>query len=168
MPTKYIPSEYGLGQHPNSKKALAENGFKPGFDPKRNLRGRPKIGATLRLWLHVLAEENDEGEPLYTLADIQTIADAPDDDKKIPVMKRAAAQVLVDICKGGKDAREALTLLLDRTEGRPSQNVNISADTTADPALELTEDTLAQIQAAALSDSGISDRLLPGGADDDP
>jgi len=112
------------GSNPNSIAAIAPFKFKKGDDSPRKPKGVQSIGASLRQWIGILAAENEDGSPVYSQSDLMAIANAPDDDKKTSPMKRCAAQRLVSMCKGDKNALANLSVLLDRTEGRPHQSVS--------------------------------------------
>lgn len=107
------------------------------------------MGASFRDWINSLAKEDDQGRPKYTLAAIKEIAGSPDDDTNVSTVKRIAARLIVDMAEGSTvAAREALDLILNRTEGRPPQTAIIHASLSADPSLELTEETLERIRGA--------------------
>ena len=120
--------------------------FKPG--QSGNARGRPRGGATVREWWNRLLDEDDQGRPKFTVQALWNIAEAENDDPDVSPTKRIAARSILDMIKGGRTGREALAQLFDRTEGRPSQSVNINATLGADPAAEITAATLDRIRAA--------------------
>ena len=135
------------GHHPNSRANLRP--FSAGAAWKGNSAGRPAVGPSFREWINRLLKQDDEGNPKYTLADMKAIAQAPDDDPKVSSLRRIAARLIVDFADGSSTAaRDALNLIFDRTEGRPPQTAIIHASLSADPSLELTEDTLQRIRAA--------------------
>ena len=114
-----------------------------------NSRGRPRASATVREWWNRLLEEDDDGNPKFTVSEIWHLAEAKNDDKTISPAKRIAARMITEMVNGGRQGREVLALLFDRSEGRPSQNVNLSGLGAPDPSLEITEATLASIRQAA-------------------
>ena len=75
--------------------------------------------------------------------------DGPSDDESVSPAKRIAARHIVELVKGGRTGREIMASVFDRTEGRPSQSLQISGSLAADPAAEVTADTLAKIRVAA-------------------
>ena len=119
--------------------------FKPGHSG--NPDGRP-AGTSIREWWNYLLAEN-EGIPKYTVRDLWAIREAPDDDPKVSTAKRIAAAMIIDALKGGRRAIEVTALIFDRTEGRPAQTVNLSGNLGMDPSVEITQQTLERIRAAA-------------------
>ncbi len=124
-----------------------EHRFQPG--KSGNPRGRPRAAASIREWWNRLMEENGEGQPLFTVRDLWQIREAKDDDRTVPSAKRIAAAMIIDALKGGRKAIEVTSLIFDRTEGRPSQSVNLSGSLGMDPSVEITQQTLERIRAAA-------------------
>ena len=104
---------------------------------------------TLKMWWSTLAAENEFGIPKYTLQMLKEISGADDDDANVSITKRVAAQNWIDMAKGGRDGRDMLSLLFDRTEGRPNQSVALTGSLTANPAAEITNETLARIREAS-------------------
>ena len=86
---------------------------------------------------------------MFTVRDLWQIREATDDDRTVPAAKRIAAAMIIDALKGGRRAIEVTALIFDRTEGRPSQSLNLSGSLGVDPAREITEQTLERIRAAA-------------------
>ena len=123
--------------------------FKPG--QSGNPRGRSKTAASIREWWNVLCEENEDGSAKYTVRDLWHIAEAEDNDETVPATKRIAARQIIEAIKGGREGREIVSMIFDRTEGRPGQDLHVT--TGIDPCVEITEATLAKIQAAATSDN---------------
>ena len=74
--------------------------FKPG--QSGNPKGRPTVGASIHEWLHVLAEENEDGTPKFTIDEIRALTEAPDSDRSVSAAKRAAAQQLLAMTKEGR------------------------------------------------------------------
>ena len=124
-----------------------EHRFQPGRSG--NPSGRPRAAASIREWWNRLMEEDGEGQPLFTVRDLWQIREAKDDDRTVPPAKRIAAAMIIDALKGGRRAIEVTGLIFDRTEGRPSQSLNLSGNLGVDPAREITEQTLERIRAAA-------------------
>ncbi len=80
--------------------------WKPGQSGNR--AGRPRIGASICEWWNRLAEEDEDGKPSFTVAQLHEIANAPDDDPKISAPKRIAARHILDLIEGGKTGRQLL------------------------------------------------------------
>ena len=139
-------SEYKQGCHPNT--IAARKPFKSGKD-WNGKGGGPSAGMTLKMWWSTLAAENEFGIPKYTLQMLKEISGADDDDANVSITKRVAAQNWIDMAKGGRDGRDMLSLLFDRTEGRPNQSVALTGSLTANPAAEITNETLARIREAS-------------------
>jgi hypothetical protein len=127
------------GLHPNQRK----NWFRKGVSG--NPRGRPAIGAALREWLYVLGDENEDGTAKYDEDELRAIMA----DKQAAPMKRTAAARLVEMYGEGRQGREACDMILDRLEGKPAQAVHVTGAMATDPALEVTQETLARIRDAA-------------------
>jgi len=140
-----MPSGYAE----NSLNALKPNQYKSGAEWKGNAKGGRRLGATVRDWWNSLAREDENGVPKYTLAEIEAFADAPSDDESISPAKKIAARHITELVKGGRVGREIMHLIFDRTEGRPQQSLQVSGSLAADPAAEVTADTLAKIRVAA-------------------
>ena len=121
--------------------------FQPG--KSGNPAGRPRAAASIREWWNRLMEEDGEGVPVFTVRDLWQIREAEDDDRTVPAAKRIAAAMIIDALKGGRRAIEVTGMLFDREEGRPSQSLNVSAQLSANPAREITEQTLQRNRAAA-------------------
>lgn len=134
------------GEHPNSRANLTP--FKSGDGWNGCRHGGTKLGQTWRMWLSKLLEEDEDGNPKYTTEHIREIAEAPDDDATVSPSKRMAAQRLLEGLESGKDGREALSLMLDRTEGKPHQSMTLDGSLDRDPAHELTQDSLRRIREA--------------------
>ncbi len=114
----------GPGKHPNSLKNLKP--YKPGAEWTGG-GGSKRVGASLREWWNSLAHEDADGNPRYTQEQIRAFADAPDDDKKVSPMKRAAARHLIEMGTGGRTGREVSAMMFDRVEGRPSQHISVDS-----------------------------------------
>jgi hypothetical protein len=101
-----------------------------------NPKGRPSAGASIKEWMNILAN--------YSMDEINAIIR----DKKAPSAKRIAARSMRTAEL--ERAREERRLILEHTDGKPSQRVTLAGDSSAP----------LQIQAlTSLSDSAI-DRLL--------
>jgi len=129
--------------------------FKPG--KSGNPRGSQRGSASVREYWNVLLAENADGVPRFTLTDLWCITEAPNDDKKVSNAKRIAARQIIEAVKGGRSGFEALSMIFDRTEGRPSQSVLVSGSLVADPAAEITAETLEKIRTAAIDNGANSD-----------
>jgi hypothetical protein len=115
------------GQDPNSRAALVP--FKRGHDPRRNVQGRPPIGASVVEWLNVLGFEDPEThEPAYSLAEVKAITEAAPGNREHSIPKRLAARWLTEAGLTGKRGRESLIALLARSLGHP--RVSIEFDNT--------------------------------------
>jgi hypothetical protein len=95
--------------------------FPPG--KSGNPGGSRNAGATLREWINALAD--------MTIPQLQSVAE----DESVPALKNAAAYALLATASSGRDAREAINLIIDRTLGRPPQSVQIQEVTGTDRAL---------------------------------
>lgn len=109
------PQKKGKGVSPISGCSPPEHTrFKkgqPSANPGGFPKGRPKPG----LWLGALADTSE--------TELRKITR----DKKASISKRAAAMLLLDMVADGdrEGARKALTLLLERIEGKPHQTRDI-------------------------------------------
>lgn len=108
-------------RYPNQK-ALEANQLKPGYDPKRNSGKRLKASEKIVYWLDEFASEDEEGNAIYSLAQIEEdYLDAPAGDTKASIARRIAAKMLHDACsKGSNLSLKTVSLLLDRQLGRPT------------------------------------------------
>ena len=59
-----------------------------------------------------------DGSARYTWTELEQVADAPDDDRSTPALKRLAAIALCECRAGGKVGLGWLDLIITRTEGR--------------------------------------------------
>jgi hypothetical protein len=107
-----VADQRGKGQNGNGKLlgGVTGKGFMPG--QSGNPTGRPTAGATVREWYNQM-----QG---LTVAELQAI----NADSAAPVAKVAAAnQWLRGIINGTE-----LDRVLDRTDGKPTQNVNVNGE----------------------------------------
>lgn len=129
--TAATQEKYDVGQHPASIIALRANGFKPGFDPRRNTKGRPAAGLTLT-------------EAYNELADAEKYPDAEIDriGKEHPNRAwRAAADLWArvrdnkeEFSKSGNPlVSQDLDRIHDRTVGRAKQQIQVEQRVIEDP-----------------------------------
>ena len=114
-----------------------------------NPAGSKRATTTLRQWWNWLLREDDQGKPKYTVADIWLFAEAENNDPNISPAKRIAARHIIEAVEGGSRGIEVVKLIFDRTEGKPAQSIHMSGSLVADPAAEVTRDTLSKIREAA-------------------
>jgi len=112
--------------HPNSLKALEP--FRRGHDPRRDTRGRRPGSTTIKEWWNTLLAEDSDGIPKYTLQDIRSFTDAPDDDPAVSPAKRIAARHILEMEAGGRTGRELTALMFDRTEGKAAAYLTLTAE----------------------------------------
>ena len=114
-----------MPSHPNSLANL--DPFKPGHDARRNTRGRRPGSTTIKEWWNTLLAEDDDGIPKYTLENIRSFTNAPDDDPDVSTAKRIAARHILEMEAGGRTGRELAALIFDRTEGKAPAYVTLHA-----------------------------------------
>lgn len=121
------------GDNPASIAALKPYQFKPGVpDPRQSAGGRVKAADRVMYWVDLFGDENDDGTPKITAAEIEEILDAPAGDTEHSLPKRAAAKLWIDCTTRGanpKDAIRALALILDRQLGTARQSVTVDGST---------------------------------------
>lgn len=84
--------------------------FQPG--QSGNPAGRPSAGMSVIEWWNQMRE--------YTVEQLQAVAN----DESVAQLKRRAAREMLD------DKGHSLDRILDRTQGKPSQSMDITADAT--------------------------------------
>ncbi len=144
-----------MGNYQPGNSHGAATRFRPGVSG--NPRGSRRGSASVREHWNALLAEDDDGKPRHTLTDLYRIVEAPNDDTTVSTARRIAARGIIESVKGGRRGFEALTMIFDRTEGRPGQHVSLSGQLTADPAADITEETLLKIRKAASHDNADTD-----------
>ena len=92
----------------------AEHRWKPG--ESGNPEGRPVAGASVREWFNQMA-----GWPMARIAAVAN-------DLNAPAAKVAAAQRWLGAVEFGKEGREELADICDRTEGKPKQQMDVTSN----------------------------------------
>ncbi len=121
--------------HPNSLANLKPHHFKKGHDSRRRIGAR-SAGATIREWWNTLCETDDDGYALYDDEELRRIADDPKESHP----KRLAAKEILQAHEEGltkfgeRLGADSLDRIMDRTEGKPTQRVEVERTETKDPA----------------------------------
>jgi len=136
-----------MGNYQPENSHGAATRFRPGVSG--NPRGSKRGSASVREHWNALLAEDADGRPKHTLTDLWHIVEAENGDRTVSTARRIAARQIIEAVKGGRRGLEALSMIFDRTEGRPSQSVLVSGSLVADPAAAITQETLATIRAAA-------------------
>ena len=113
----------GRLNNPNAAANLTAPRFEPGASG--NPGGSRSAGAHVLEYVNTLCRE-DDGKARFSPAELRKWAEAPETDKRVPIPKRLAASLIL-ACLEGRDrkAREWLRELLDRTTGKPTQQVRV-------------------------------------------
>ena len=83
------------------------------------------------------------------MEEIQAIADAPANDRRVSVARRIAARRLAEACQSGRAGVESFEILMDRLEGKSAQAIHLLAHRPEDDsAVQIPEGVLAKIEAA--------------------
>ena len=101
--------------------------FRKGYDERRHV-GAPSLGRRVTAYLNELGKEDDEGDCVYTVADLKVIIKNP----KSPHAKVFAAKEILRSRQDGYDkldripkAANSLDRICDRTNGKPTVRMEI-------------------------------------------
>ncbi len=109
--------------------------FRKGYDERRHV-GAPSLGRRVTAYLNELGKEDDEGNCVFTVADLKAFIKNP----KSPHAKVFAAKEILRSRQDGYDkldripkAANSLDRICDRTVGRPKQQVEVQQTHVEDP-----------------------------------
>ena len=109
--------------------------FGTGFDPRRHV-GAPSLGRQITSYMNELGSEDVDGNAKYTKSDLKAIIK----DQKSSHPKVVAAQELLRARVEGYDkidripkAADSIDRIMDRTDGKPVQRVEVAQVDARDP-----------------------------------
>ncbi len=135
--------------------AVVGKPFVSGFDPRR-ATGAANAGLSYKHWVNIFAGVDKDDRPLYGAARLQRIAG--DEEGSTFAKRTAAADCLT--ChlqpigkQGRREGADSTERILDRTDGKPTQRIDVLTQTMPPPAEAWAE------LFAALADLPEADRL---------